>query len=191
MEFYGAFGDVEFAGDFLVGKILKKRVEDFLFAATEIGDGVGFETASLPGKDGVHEAGENGAWYPEAASRDKWQSADELIASFGVSENAFYTEAEQREAVGVLMSFTNDDEAGIGVAFENIGEQRAGSLTSGVSVNDVDLGFRRFERAKVGSESGFELLRDDFEIGLGKNAFELAQHQWVRREKADGELRCG
>jgi hypothetical protein len=26
---------------------------------------------------------------------------------------------------------------------------------------------------------------------LGQNAFELAQHQRVRREQADGELRCG
>src|SRR5580698_1018148 len=32
MKFYGAFGDVEFAGDFFVGKILEKRVQDFLFA---------------------------------------------------------------------------------------------------------------------------------------------------------------
>jgi len=87
------------------------------------------------------------------------------------------------------MGFADDDEPSIGIAFENIGEQGTGGLACGVGVNDVDLGFRRFERAKVGSQSGFELLGDDFEIGLGQNAFELAQHQRMRREEADGELR--
>jgi hypothetical protein len=32
------------------------------------------------------------------------------------------------------------------------------------------------------------LLGDHFEIGLGQNAFELAQHERVWREQADGEL---
>ena len=86
------------------------------------------------------------------------------------------------------MGFTDDDESGVRVAFENIGEQRTGRLTSGVSVNDVYLSFGWFERTEVGSKCGFELLADDFEIGLGKNAFELAQHQRMWREKADGKL---
>src|SRR5262249_1744546 len=42
VELYSAFGDVEFTGDLLVGKILEKGIESFLFGATEIGDGVGF-----------------------------------------------------------------------------------------------------------------------------------------------------
>jgi len=191
VEFYSAFGDVEFAGDFFVGKILQERIEDFLFAAAEIGDGIGLQAAGLAGKDGVHETGKNGARNPKAASGDQRQRADELIAGFGIGENAFYAETEQGEAVGILMGFADDDESRIGIAFENIGEQSAGSLASGVGVNDVDLSFGRFERAEIGSESGFELLADDFEIRLGKNAFELAQHQRVRREQADGELSCG
>ena len=191
MEFYGAFGDVEFAGDFFVGKIFEQRIEDFLFAAAEIGDGIGFQATGLTGKDGVHETGENGARYPEAAGGNERQRADELIASFGVGEDAFYAEAEQRKAVGILVGFADDDEPSVRMAFENIGEQRAGGLASGVGINDVDLSFGRFERAKIGSESGFELLADDFEIGLGQNAFELAQHQRVRREQADRKLRCG
>ena len=191
MEFYGALGDVEFAGDLLVGEILEERIENFLFAAAKIGDGIGFEAARLAGKNGVNKARENGARYPEAAGSDERKSADELIAGFGVGEDAFYTEAEEREAVGVLMSFADDDEASVGMAFENIGEERPGGLTSGVGIDDVNLSFRRFEGAEIGSESGFELLGDDFEIGLGQNAFELAQHQRVRREQADRKLRRG
>ena len=159
-----------------------------MFATAEIGDGIGFEAAGLAGKDGVHETGENGARYPEAASGDERQRADQLVAGFGVGENAFYAEAEQGEAVGILMGFADYDEASVGMALENIGEQSAGSLTSGVGVNYIDLSFRRFERAKIGGESGFELLGDDLEILLGQNAFELAQHQRMRREEADREL---
>ena len=42
MEFYCALGNVEFTGDFFVGEIFQKRIEDFLFAAAEIGNGIGF-----------------------------------------------------------------------------------------------------------------------------------------------------
>ncbi len=42
MEFYGAFSDVEFAGDFLIGEIFQERIENFLFTAAEIGNGIGF-----------------------------------------------------------------------------------------------------------------------------------------------------
>ena len=191
VEFYGALGDVEFAGDFLIGKILEQRIENFLFAAAEIGDGIGFEAARLSRKNRVNETGENGARNPETAGSDERKRADELIACFGVREDAFYAEAEKRKAVGVVMGFADDDEAGVGMAFKNIGEQRAGGLASGVGVDDVDLSLGRFERAKIGSERGFELLGDNFEIGLGQNAFELAQHQRVRREEADRELRRG
>ena len=47
MELDGALGDIEFAGDFLVGKILEKRIENFLFAAAEVGDRVGLQAAPL------------------------------------------------------------------------------------------------------------------------------------------------
>jgi len=87
------------------------------------------------------------------------------------------------------MGFADDDEARVGVAFENIGQERAGGLASGMRIDDVNLGLGRFEGAKVRSERGLELLGDDFEIGLGQNPFELAQHERVWREQADGELR--
>jgi len=166
VEFYGAFGDVEFAGDFFVGKIFKKRIENFLFAAAEIGDGIGFEAARLSGKDGIDETGKNGARNPEAAGSDERKGADKLVASFRVGEDAFYAEAEQREAGVILMLLTDNDKTSVRVAFENIGEQSAGSLTGRMSVNDVDLSFGGFERAQVWSKSGFELFADDFEIGL-------------------------
>jgi hypothetical protein len=35
------------------------------------------------------------------------------------------------------------------------------------------------------------LLGDNLEIGLGQNTFELAQHQRMRREETDRELRRG
>jgi hypothetical protein len=191
VEFYGALGDIELAGDFLIGKIFEERIENFLLAAAEIGDRIGFEAARLAGKDGVNKAGKNGAGNPETAGSDERKSADELVAGFGVSENAFYAEAEERKAVGVVMGFSDDDEAGVRMAFENIGEQRAGGLAGGVGVDDINLSFGRFEGAQIGSESGLELLGDNFEIGLGQNAFELAQHQGVRREEANRELRRG
>ena len=85
VEFNGALGNVEFARDFLVGEILEKRVEYFLLAAAEIGDGIGFETAALTSKDGIDKAGKDGARNPESAVGDEGQSADQLIARFGVS----------------------------------------------------------------------------------------------------------
>ena len=180
VELYGAFGDVELAGDFLVREVLEKRIEDFLFATAQIGNRVGFEATRLAGQDGVHETRENGAWNPEAAGRNQGQSADQLVAGFGIGEDAFYTKTKQREAGGVLMLFTDNDEASFGMTFENIGKQRAGGLASGMRVNDIDLSFGRFKRAKVGSKSGLELFRDDFEIRPGQKAFELAQHEWMR-----------
>jgi len=152
VELYGALGDVELAGDFLVGKIFEKRIENFLFAAAEIGDGVGFEAARLSGKDRVHETGKNGARYPESAGGDQRKSANQLIAGFAVGQDALHAETEQGETVGILVRFADDDEAGIGMTFKDIRKQRAGGLAGGMGVDDVNLGFGRFEGAKIGSE---------------------------------------
>jgi len=54
-----------------------------------------------------------------------------------------------------------------------------------VSVNYVDLRDGRLEIAHVGRERGFELLDDNLNLSLGQNAFELAQHERVRREDAN------
>jgi len=59
MKFYGALGDVEFAGDLFVGKIFEERVQNFLLAAAEIGDRVGLEAAALIRKDGIHKSGQD------------------------------------------------------------------------------------------------------------------------------------
>ena len=75
------------------------------------------------------------------------------------------------------------------MALENIGEQCAGGLAGGVGVDYIDLSLGRFERAKIGGESGLELLGDDLEILFGQNALELAQHKRMRREQADRQLR--
>jgi hypothetical protein len=64
------------------------------------------------------------------------------------------------------MLIANDNEASIGETLDEIREKRAGGLASGVRVNDINLGFGRFEIAKVGSERRLELFRDDFELGL-------------------------
>ena len=65
------------------------------------------------------------AWDPETTAGDKRQSANQLVAGFDVSEQAFHTEAEKRKTVGILMLFADDDEARFGVAFKNIGEECA------------------------------------------------------------------
>ncbi len=57
-----------------------------------------------------------------------------------------------------------------------------------MAINDVNLGDGRFEIAHVGRERGFELLDDDFKLSLRQDAFELAQHQGVRRQDANGQF---
>jgi hypothetical protein len=167
VEFDGALGDIELAGDLFVGEIFEKRIEDFLFAAAEIGDGIGFEAAALAGENGVDKTREKLARNPEAATGDQGKSANELVAGFDISEKTLNTEAKKRVAVGFVVLVADDDEARVGIAFENIGEECAGSGFGGVGVHDVDLRAGRLEVAEIGRESGFELLGDNLEIGLG------------------------
>ena len=188
MEFHGALGDVEFAGDFLVGKIFEERVQDFLLAAAEIGDGIGFETAALTSKDGIHEARKDGPRNPESAVGDERQSANQLIARFRVGQETLNAEAQELIAVGVGMLFADDDEARFRMAFEKVGQKSAGSGARGVPVNHVNLRDWRLKIAHVWRERGFELLDDDFEWSLRQDAFELAQHQGVRRQDADRQF---
>ena len=152
MEFYGALGDVELAGDFLVGKILEKRIENFLLAAAEIGDRIGLEAASLIGEYRIHESGKNLTRNPEAAVGDKRKSANELLASFFVGENSLNSQAQERKTVGVLMLITDDDQTSVGETLDQIRQESSGGLTRGVRIDDVNLSLGRFEIAKVGSE---------------------------------------
>src|SRR6266481_9556726 len=187
VELDGALSDIEFAGDFLVGKILEKRIENFLFAPAEIGDRVGFEAASLAGENGIDEAGKHRPRHPEASLRYQWQSARKLVAGFRISENALHTEAEKREAVGFIDRIPYDNKASIDVTLQNICEQRAGGLASGMRINDVHLSDRRLEVAQIGSQGGFELFGDDLELrSLAHKALKLCEHQRVRREQTDG-----
>jgi len=164
VEFDGALGDVELAGDFLVGKILEERIKNFLFTTAEIGDGIGFEAACLVGENRIDESGKNLARNPEAAVGDKRKGANELLAGFFVSENSLNAQAQKRKTIGVLMLIADDNEARVGEALDEIGKKRAGGLAGGVRVHDINLGLGRFEIAKVGSERGFELLGDDLEL---------------------------
>jgi hypothetical protein len=167
VELDGALGDIELAGDLFVGEIFKERIEDFLFAAAEIGDGIGFEAAALAGEDRVYETREKLARNPEAATGDQRKSANELVAGFDIGEKTLNAEAKERVAVGFVVLVADDDEARVGIAFENIGEECAGSGFGGVGVHDVDLRAGRLEVAEIGRQSGFELLGDHLEIGLG------------------------
>jgi hypothetical protein len=54
-----------------------------------------------------------------------------------------------------------------------------------VAIDDVNLRGRGLESAHVGRERGFELFDDDLELSLRQDAFELAQHQRVRRQDAN------
>ncbi len=121
MKFYGALGYVEFTGDFFVGKILEEGVQDFLFAAAEIGDGIGFETAPLTRENRIHEAGKNRTRNPESAVGDEGQSADQLIARLRIGEKPLNTEPQELVAVGIRVLFADDDKARLGMTFEKVG----------------------------------------------------------------------
>ena len=188
VKFYGTLGDVELVGDFLVGKIFEERIENFLLAAAEIGDGIGFQAAALAGEDGIDETGQELAGNPEASAGDERKGTDELIAGFDVGEQTLHAETQKRITVGVGVLFTDDDEARFGMALHEIGEKSAGGRTRGVAVDDIDLCDGRLEIAHVGRERGFELFDGDLELGLRQNAFEFAQHERVRRQDADSQF---
>src|SRR5580692_3871787 len=86
VKFHGALGNVELAGDFFVGKIFEQRIENFLFAAAEIGDRVGLEAAALAGEDRIDESGQHRARNPESTDGNERQRADKLFASFHVGQ---------------------------------------------------------------------------------------------------------
>ena len=186
MELDGALGDVEPAGNLFVGKILEERIEDFLLAPAEISDGIGLETATLAGEYGINKAGEQLARHPESSVDDKRQSTNQLVACFGIGEEAFHAKPQERVAIGIIVLFPDDDEARLGITFKNIGEQSAGSGAGSMRVNDVHLRAGRLHVAKVGGEHGCQLLGNHFELRLFEKPLELAQHQGVRRQQTNG-----
>src|SRR6266403_649839 len=188
VELDGAFGDVELAGDFLVRKILEERIEDFLLATAEIRYGIGLEAAALARENGIDETGEKLAGDPKAPVGDQGQRSNQLIAGFDVCEQALHTETEKRKTVGIVVLLANDDQASFGMAFENIGQESAGGGLGGMGIDDVDLSARRFQGAKIRRQRRFQLFENDLVLGFRQNAFELAQHQGVRREDANGQF---
>jgi len=81
VKLHRAFRDVELAGDFLVGEIFQQRIEDFLFTAAEIRDGIGLQATALAGEDGVNKSGEQLPRNPESSSGNQRERADQLFAA--------------------------------------------------------------------------------------------------------------
>jgi len=188
VKLHCTFRNVELAGNLFVRKIFEQRIENFLLATAQIRDGISLQTTALAGEDGINESGQKLPWDPESSGSNERQSTDQLVPGFNVSEKAFHTKTQERKAVGIVVLLTNDDEASFGIAFEKIGQQRTGSGFRGVRVNDVDLRPGQLQSSKVGREGGFKLLGEYLEWRLRQNAFELAQHQRVRREDANGKF---
>jgi len=186
VKFDGAFGNIEFAGDFLVGEILEKRIENFLFATAKIGDGFRLETPALTGKDGVDEARKHGTGHPESALRNERKRAGKLIAGFGVSEDAFDAKAQEGVGVSFVDRVAHDNQARVSVAFQDVGEQSTGGLARGMRVNHKDLSAGRLKIAQVGGQGGFELLGNDLELrGFAKKTLKFAQNERMWGEQAD------
>src|SRR6266404_3774265 len=188
VELHGAFGNVELAGDFLVRKILEKRIENLLLAAAEIRDGISLQAAALAGENGIDETGQELARDPETSVGDQGQRANQLLPCFDIREQTLHAETEERKTVGIVVLLADNDQASFGMAFENIGQESAGGGLGGVGIDDVNLSARRLEGAEIRHQGGFQLLNDNLVLGFGQNAFELAQHQGVRREDANGQF---
>src|SRR6266705_65050 len=103
---------------------------------------------------------------PESSAGNERESTNQLFAGFNVGEKALYAGAQERKTVGVIVLLADNNEAGFRVAFEKIGQERAGGGFSGVSVNDVNLGVGRLKGTEVGRKCGFQLLGNNLEWGL-------------------------
>jgi len=188
VKLHSAFRNVELAGNLFVGKIFQQRIENLLLAAAEIRDGIALQTTALGGEDGINESGEKLARNPESSAGNERESADQLFAGFDVGEKALHAKTQERKSVGIVVLLADDDEAGLRIAFEKIGQKRAGGGLCGMSVNDVNLGARRFENTEVRRKGGFKLLGNHLEWSFRENALKLAQHQRVRREDANRQF---
>src|SRR5260370_2397736 len=188
VKLHSAFRNVELAVNLFVGKIFEQRIENFMLAAAEIRDGIGLQTTTLAGKDRINESGEELPRNPESSAGNERESADQLVPCFDVSEKAFHTETQERKAVGIVVLLANDNEAGLRIALEKIRQERAGGGLCRMSVHDVNLGARRLKGAQGRRKGGIQLLEDKLGLGLCQNAFELAQHQRMRREDANRQF---
>src|SRR6266571_4840295 len=166
MKLHRALRDVELVGDLFVGMIFQQGIENFLFPAAEIGDGIGLQSAPLPREDGINEAGQKLARYPESATSNQWECADQLIAGLDVGQKTLHAKPQEREAVGIVVLLTHNDEPSLRVAFQDIRQKRAGGGFRGMRVDDVNLSLRRLEIAQIRRKRGFQLFGDNFEGSL-------------------------
>ena len=166
MKLHRALRNIEFVGDFFVGKILQKRIENLLLAAAQICDGVGLEAAALSGEDGINESGEKLAWDPESSAGNQRESADQLFAGFDISEKALHAKTQERKTIGFVVLLPNDDEPGFRMALEKVGQERASGRLGSVRVDDVNLSFRRLQSAQIGRECRLQLLESNLELGF-------------------------
>jgi len=92
-----------------------------------------------------------------------------MMIALGVVRMPFTPRRSKRASCSTHPDQLRDnDEPRVGLALKNIRKKCPCGLASGVRVDDIDLGFRRFEGTKIGSENGLQLLADDFEIRLEK-----------------------
>src|SRR3984893_8950179 len=167
VKLHSAFRNVELAGNLFVGKIFEQRIENFLLAATQIRDGIGLQTTALAGEDGINEPGEKLPRNPESSAGNERERADQLVPGLDVGEKAFHSETQEGKTVGIVVLLADNDEAGLRMAFENIGQERSGGGLCSMSINDVNLGARRLKRTEVGGKGGLQLLENNLELGLG------------------------
>ncbi len=167
VKLHRAFRNVELAGNLFVRKIFEQRIENLLLAAAQIRDGIGLQTTALAGEDGINEPGEKLPGNPESSASNERERADQLVPGFDVGEKAFHSETQERKTVGVVVLLADNNEAGLRMAFENIGQERSGGGLCSMRVNDVNLGARRLKSAEVGCKGGLQLLENNLELGLG------------------------
>src|SRR5262249_15568336 len=70
MELDGALGNIELAGDFLVGEILEQRTENRVSRAAEMGDSVSFKAPSWAVQNEINEARQQETRHQNPAVRD-------------------------------------------------------------------------------------------------------------------------
>src|SRR5438309_509541 len=166
VKLHGALCNIELVGDFFVGKMFQQRIENLLLAAAQIRDGVGLEAAALSGEDGINESREELPRNPESSAGNKRKSADQLFAGFDISEKPLHAKTQERKTVGFVVLLPNDDEPGLRMAFEKVGQERTCGRLSGVRVDDVNLSFRRLQGAQIGRECRLQLLENNLELSF-------------------------
>jgi hypothetical protein len=118
---------------------VRSAMLSFLFTAAEIGNRVRLKAAALASEDGVDETREKLARDPEAAIGDEGESADQLVTGFDIGEEALDAHAKQGKAVIFDVLFADYDEAGIGIALHDVGEECASGGLGSVSIDDENV----------------------------------------------------